>query len=95
MRLRGLRLSPDTLAHIIPQGPYCYTVIGPLPRPQIGQRIRPCIFLKGARPDTICLINPARDFRRDVLFNVDACKGCGINDPPDDEEETESSTQRV
>ena len=79
IRARGLRLSPDTLADIIPHGPYCYTVLDSLPSPQIGHHIRPCIFLKGMRPDTICLINPARDFSRD-LFNLDACKRCGIND---------------
>lgn len=84
IRLRGLRLSPDTLAHIIPQGPDCYTVLSPLPSPQIGHRIRPCIFLKGMRLDTICLTNPARDFRRD-LFNLDACKRCGINEDEDEE----------
>ena len=92
IRVRGLGLSLNTLAGIIPHGPYCYTVLGPLPSPQIGHRIRQCIFLKGMRPDTICLINPARNFRRD-LFNLDACKRCGINDHEGDEIDAGPSPQ--
>lgn len=79
VRSRGLRLSQSGLEDIIPHGPYCYTVLGDLPAPAIGQRTRPCIFLRGNRPDSICLINPDRTFRDD-LYNVDACKGCGVNE---------------
>lgn len=79
VRSRGLRLSPSALQDIIPYGPYCYTVLGTLPAPAVGHRIRPCIFLRGSRPDSICLINPDRTFRDD-LYNIDACKCCGVND---------------
>ena len=92
IRARGLRLARNTLTRLIPHGPYCYTVIGPLPSPQIGHRIRPCMFLRGMRPDTICLINPVRDFRRD-LFNLDACKRCGVNDHEGDEIDAGPSPQ--
>jgi hypothetical protein len=72
IRARGLRLALNTLTRLIPHGPYCYTVIAPLPSPQIGHRIRPCIFRRGTRPDTICLINPPRDFRRDLIAVQDS-----------------------
>jgi hypothetical protein len=79
VRSRGMRLSPFALADIIPHGSYCYTVLGTLPAPAVGHRIRRCLFIRGTRPDTLCLINPDRSFR-DHLYNEDACKGCGIND---------------
>jgi len=79
VRSRGLRLSQSALEDIIPHGPYCYTVLGNLPAPASGLRIRRCIFLRGSRPDTFCLINPDRTFRDD-LYNEDACKGCSVND---------------
>lgn len=85
VRSRGLRLSQSALADILPHGPYCYTVLGKLPAPAVGHRIRPCIFLRGSRPDTLCLINPNRTFRED-LYNVDSCKGCGINDEDREED---------
>ena len=89
VRSRGLRLSQSALADIIPHGPYCYTVLEDLPAPAIGQRIRRCIFLRGSRPDTICLINPNRTFRED-LYNEDACKCCSVNEEDRDDDDGRS-----
>ena len=79
IRSRGLRLSTDTLSAIIPQGSYCYTPLGPCDPPKIGIKTKPCLFLRGRSVDTICLIDPDEDFR-DSTYNMDSCKGCGIND---------------
>lgn len=84
IRTRGLRFSLTTLQRIIPHGPYCYTSQGPLPAPKIGLRTRPCIFYRGKSQDDVCLINPAENFRTDSFFNIDQCKGCGINEDDDD-----------
>ena len=73
-------LSPDHLATLIPHGPYCYSVLGPLPSPQIGHRIQHCPFLLGTRPETTCFINPDPRYEIDTSYNPDACKRCGIND---------------
>lgn len=83
IRSRGLRLSPATLREIIPHGLYCYTLLGPCDPPAIGIKTKPCLFLRGERVDTICLINPEDTFR-DSTYNMDSCKGCGINEdlPP-------------
>jgi hypothetical protein len=79
-------LSTQELATLIPHGPYCYTVLTPLPPPAIGQRIDPCPFLMGSRPDTTCFLNPAPLYAIDTLYNPDACKRCGINDAESDDE---------
>lgn len=75
-----LNLSTQELVTIIPDGPYCYAVLAPLPSPAIGHKIQPCPFLIGSRPDTTCFLNPVKDYATDFGYNVDACKGCGIND---------------
>lgn len=79
LRQELLNLSPEELTTIIPHGPYCYTVIAPLPPPAIGHRIAPCPFLIGSRPDTACFLNPFKDYATDIGYNVDACKRCDIN----------------
>jgi len=79
-------LSKEELATLIPLGPYCYSVLTPLPPPAIGQRIDPCPFLMGSRPDTTCLFNPTPLYAIDTLYNPDACKRCGINDAESDDE---------
>jgi len=80
-RSEALSLSPETLATLIPHGPYCYTVLAPLPPPAIGHKIAPCPFLIGSRPDTTCFRNPNPHYAIDTSYNIDACKCCGINDP--------------
>ena len=84
IRSRGLRLSAPTLKDIIPNGIYCYTLLGPCDPPKIGIKTKPCFFLRGTGTDTICLINPEEDFR-DSLYNMDSCKGCAINEDLDSE----------
>ncbi len=73
-------LSQDQLATLIPHGPYCYSVLGPLPPSQIGHHIQPCPFLMGTRPETTCFFNPDPLYAIDTSYNPDACKRCGIND---------------
>jgi len=87
LRSKALALSPDALATLIPHGPYCYTVVAPLPPPAIGQRIAPCPFLMGSRPETTCFRNPNPHYAIDTSYNIDACKCCGINDLDDESEE--------
>lgn len=82
IRSRGLRLSAPTLQDIIPHGLYCYTILGTSDPPKIGINTKPCFFLRGKSTDTICLINPEEDFR-DSTYNMDSCKGCGINEDLD------------
>lgn len=80
LRATLLTFSTQELTPLIPHGPYCYTVLAPLSPPAIGHKIQPCPFLIGSRPDTTCFLNPGQDYATDFVYNVDACKGCGIND---------------
>lgn len=79
-RREALSLDHEALQRHIPHGPYCYSVLQALPPPQIGHRIRRCPFLHGSRPETLCLANPSPNFANDIFYNIDACKGCGMNE---------------
>lgn len=87
VRSRGLRLSQTTLSEIIPHGLYCYTLLGHSDQVPIVIKTRPCLFLRGQSTDTFCLINPEENFR-DSTYNMDSCKGCGINEDIREEELT-------
>lgn len=86
LRLLGRILPASLLKRLIPDGDYCYRVLSCTPAtantPTIHQ-IAPCPFARGGRPDTWCILNPSPDFREDWAFNVDATKGCGINQADD------------
>lgn len=92
-RQAGLALDPTQLATVIPHGLYCYTVLSVHPatptRPS-SRDLLPCPFYRGRLPmNTYCLLNPSSTYRQDWLFNVDATKGCGINEPSDDDINTD------
>ncbi len=93
LRTEALSLSPAILSTLIPQGPYCYTVVAPLPPPAIGHSILPCPFLMGSRPETTCFRNPNPEYASDLSYNMDACKCCGINDSDDDSLEEPTSLE--
>lgn len=82
IRSRGLRLSQTTLSEIIPHGLYCYTPLGVSDQVPPVIKTKPCLFLRGTSTDTICLINPETNFREST-YNMDSCKGCGVNEDVD------------
>jgi len=79
-------INPKRLEHMIPVGDYCYEIVGELLyRADTGMpyhRIKMCPFFAGQRPDnTYCYLNSNPE---DWMYNVDACKGCGINQPAEE-----------
>lgn len=79
LRQKALHLSENERAAFIPAGPYCYRVIRMVSPPEAGHTIAPYPFLMGARPETMCVLNP-QPWWNDLTYHPDACKGCGINE---------------
>jgi hypothetical protein len=73
-------IPPARLRQLIPFGDYCYSILPDWKQTSaIGRRIKPCPFYAGQRPmDCYCGLYRGP---QDGLFNVDATKSCGINEP--------------